>query len=182
MVGRLRLPRTCIKNGYRRIGLISGPESLLSYANRKRGYLDALNKANLPVDRDIIASAPTELRQGELLASRMLDLKEPPDAFFCLSDLYAFGALKALSERRLNVPKDFGLMGFSNEDFTEYAFPTISTVDQFSERMGTLAAKSLIGQLENQDVNQTGPSNVFLAQKHVLSPKLVIRDSTRRIV
>ena len=105
----------------------------------------------------------------------LLKLKTPPDAIFAASDYLAYGAMQVAFKNGLKVPKDIGLVGFSNEEFTHQVTPTISTVDQYSERMGSIAATLLIDQLA---INET--KTKYAIQKKVIEPKLLIRESSQR--
>ena len=166
-----------IQQGYRRIGLISGTSQLMPYRKRIEGYKDALIKNNIEVDDSLVVESEISINNGRQVAMEMLESKSPPDAVFCLSDLFALGALNAIKHKNLKVPEDIGLIGFSNEDFTTYVSPSISSVDQFSEQLGNIAAKSLLEQLDSE---KNDPDYKFVARKHVLTPKLLVRESSKR--
>ena len=46
--------------------------------------------------------------------SRLLELDEPPTAVFCASDLMALGAIRAVAQRGLQVPRDVSVVGFDD--------------------------------------------------------------------
>ena len=166
-----------LEQGYKRIGLISGKQNLLLYKNRLRGYQDALDKYGISLDLDIVMESDLNIDGGKACTLKMLDFKNPPDAIFCLSDLFALGALKAIKQKGLLIPEEIGLMGFSNEEFTTYVTPSISSVNQFSEQMGNIAAKSLLEQLNEEKKSE---EYNFVARKHILTPKLLVRESSLR--
>jgi LacI family transcriptional regulator len=72
----------------------------------------------------------------------------------------------------LNIPNDIAIRGFANEQFCEYLTPSLSTVNQQTSTMGEAAAKLFFDTPANYF--QEG----FVAQKLVLEPELVCRQST----
>ena len=77
-----------------------------------------------------------------------------PTALFCVSDLVAIGALRALYEANMNVPNDMAVVGFDGIELGRYTTPSLTTVDQPRMEMGRLAADMLLSQL---DGHQTTP-------------------------
>mgnify|MGYP000032360868 CR=1 FL=1 len=77
-----------------------------------------------------------------------------------------------LKEKGVKIPKEFAVVGFSNEPFTKFMELSISTIDQSPLEMGRMAAKVFLEQVENNDVK--------IEKKVVLEPKLIIRDSSFR--
>lgn len=72
------------------------------------------------------------------------------------------------------MPQDIGLVGFNNEPVTSLVTPGISSVDQPAFELGKIAAKLFIETMHNND----DMSNV----EEVLKPKLIIRESSQRIL
>jgi LacI family transcriptional regulator len=83
------------------------------------------------------------------------------------------GALQVLKEKGISVPNDVAIVGFSNEPFTSFSEPTLSTVDQHSMRMGNAAAEIFLEQI-------AAGSKIFIPKKTVLKPELIIRKSSLR--
>ena len=51
----------------------------------------------------------------------------------------------------IKIPQDFGLIGFSDEPFSEVVTPSISTLKQPSFEMGVKAAELLIQEIESKN-------------------------------
>jgi LacI family transcriptional regulator len=83
------------------------------------------------------------------------------------------GALQILKERKISVPQQIALVGFSNEPFTYLTDPSLSTVEQHSVRMGNAAAEIFLEEILNREQK-------FIPQKIVLKPELIIRSSSQR--
>ena len=75
-----------------------------------------------------------------------------PDAFFIASDSMAIGALKALQEAGLQVPRDTAIVSFNGIDEAEYASTPLSTVKVYTEEMGRTGVKLLLDRLNGRTV------------------------------
>ena len=71
-----------------------------------------------------------------------------PDAFFCLSDVLALGALFELSRRGISVPGAVSVVGFDDQPWTGHTNPALTTVRVPVAEMGEAAALALIRHLE----------------------------------
>ena len=78
-----------------------------------------------------------------------------------------------LKENNIAVPDQVALVGFSNETYTSFTDPSLSTVEQHSMRIGNAAAEIFL-----EEVN--ADQKKFIPQKIVLKPELIIRQSSLR--
>jgi LacI family transcriptional regulator len=130
---------------------------------------------DLPVNENLIMHDALSQQVAYNITLRMFSKNEKPDAIFAVSDYAALGALMALQEMNIKVPAEVGIVGFANEPFTSIVNPALSTVDQMSEDMGRTAAHMLLEQVSAED------ENVFVSQKQIIKPQLIIRKSSKRI-
>ena len=72
--------------------------------------------------------------------------KEPFTALFAYNDLSAIGAIWAFREAGLRVPEDISVVGFDDVPLAVFSNPELTTIRQPLQRMGQIAAKSLIDQ------------------------------------
>lgn len=166
-----------VEMGYRKIAHIAGYQHVQPFGKRIDGYEFALSKHGLRFRKDYIFQCAPNKDEGAKVANLLLDMDEPPDAIFAASDYLALGAIRAIRDRGLVVPDQIGIVGFSNEEFSSQVSPAITTIDQFSESLGSVAATSLIDQLK---VKTAGGE--FVARRHILSPKLIVRNSSQKNV
>ncbi len=162
-----------IKNGYKRIAHVSGPQLISSFKNRQQGYLDALKANNMAIDKKLIYSGDISIQCGIESVEYFFGLKKIPDAVFAVEDYSALGVIKGLKERKVNMPRDFGVIGFANENFGEHISPSLSTVDQQTVEMGKKAVGLLI---EIISKGTKKPSKKI--ENIVLQPLLINREST----
>ena len=157
--------------GKKRIALINGPESFKYARDRLNGYLKALEDNNLVFDSSIVASVGADMyyEVAKALAIHMLNSSNPPDAFFCISDVLASAAIKASLERGYKIPRDIAVVGFDNILISQVMNPTITTVHQPTSQIGTIALEMLIRLINKEEDS--------LKSVH-LGTELIIREST----
>jgi LacI family repressor for deo operon, udp, cdd, tsx, nupC, and nupG len=164
-----------IDQGYKRIALLEGPQNLAIFRQRKNGYMLALEKHGMPVIDELLIQNAWTKELGARGTHELLGLADPPDAIFAsTSDFSALGVLEAAMATGIQVPKQLGICGYSNEDFTELTYPSITTIDQYSVNMGKTVANLYFQERENNDT-------VLVPKTISIKPKLVIRSSTMRL-
>lgn len=162
-----------IDQGYKRIAHLAGPTVLNTYHGRMEGYVSALKKNKLPVEKDLIIYNRLTRMDGEEAIKKLLALPSPPDAAFCGNDTSALSMIVYMKKIGIQIPQDFGIIGFSNEPFSEVVTPSISTMKQPAFEMGVKAAELLIQEIENK-----GKTRKY---KTITMPtELVIRESSFR--
>ena len=67
---------------------------------------------------------------------RLLSKTTDIDAVFCSNDLSANGAIRMLTQQRINVPEDVSVMGYDNGIMATCTRPQLSTVVQDTEKLG----------------------------------------------
>lgn len=155
--------------GHRRIAFLSAPPDPV-VEKRRAGFMKALGDAGLRLEPgDVIEGGyevePAYAATGAYLEARGRDL---PTAIVAINDEAAIGAMKALQQKGLSVPKDLSVTGFDNTVLAEHSTPPLTTVNVPRKEMGRWAAQSLIGNLQK-------PQGA--ASRIVLKTDLVIRQS-----
>ena len=62
-------------------------------------------------------------------------------AVFCMSDIMAVGAMRALTDAGLRVPQDISVLGFDGIELGQYAVPRLATVSQPQQEIADQSAK-----------------------------------------
>jgi DNA-binding LacI/PurR family transcriptional regulator len=163
-----------LEQGYSRIAILAGPVNLGVSNSRLEGYLKALRKHKVKIDRQLIIYCDFNQDYAYFATQELLAMKKRPDAIFTISDRMAIGAMLAIKEKGLKMPQDIGLVGFNNEPVVSLVTPRISSVDLPSFEMGKVAAKLFIETMHN-NADMSGV-------EEVLKPKLYVRESSQRIL
>ncbi len=162
-----------IDQGYQRIAHLAGPTVLNTYHDRMEGYKSALKKNQMPIENELIICNRLTRMDGQQAIKQLLDLKNPPDAVFCGNDTSALSMIVYLKSQGIRIPEDFGIVGFSNEPFSEVVTPSISTLKQPAQEMGQKAAELIINEIENKELPRT-------YQTITMPTELIIRASSSR--
>lgn len=123
---------------------------------------------NLTVQLDSEDATPM---LGYPFVKQLLARKIPFTALFAYNDISAIGAIRALQEEGLRVPQDVSVMGFDDIPGAAFYTPSLSTVRQPLNRMGEVAAQSLLERIEGK---KEYPTDI------AIEPELVVRESTAR--
>lgn len=165
--------KNLIEQGCKRIAHLTGDQSLEIFQNRNNGFKQALLDNDLELNEDFVFKTKSNVEAGRQAVEKLLGFNPPPDGIFSSSDFAALGAIQELKERGIKVPEEFCVFGFGNEPFTRFMELSISSVDQSPLEMGKMAAKVFLEQINNTD-------NIKIEKKVVLTPKLLVRDSSSR--
>ncbi len=173
-LGGFKATEHLIQQGCRKIAHFTNTRKIGIYKERLRGYREALEKHGIRFDQSLVVESDMQLEGGRLSMDHLIDSDNVPDAVFSSSAYGAMGALQVLSERNFRVPDDVALVAFSNEPFTSFTEPALTTVDQHPTRMGNAAAEIFLHET-------TVEKQKNFSQKIVLKPELIIRPSSLKI-
>ena len=158
-----------IEMGHRRIAAVLGFPRITTGRERMEGYLQALSKNGLAVNLDYIQANTPNQHWGYKLTEKLLSLPEPPTAIFTGNVLLTIGALRAIQDQGLVIPRDIALAAYDETDWASLVVPALTTVEQPTYELGKVAAELLLKRMED---------NSRLRQKIVLQTKLHIRQSS----
>jgi len=159
--------------GHRKIALVGGPRAFSdTTAQRYQGCLAAFREHNIAFDPDQdYETVRFSFAGGYQAAKSLLDRGRDFTAIFCMSDVMAIGAIRALHNNGLRVPQDVSVMGFDGLPLGSYLVPSLSTVIQSVETMARRSVEILIDAIENGG-----------ACRHETVPFVLSRcESTRRL-
>jgi DNA-binding LacI/PurR family transcriptional regulator len=139
--------RHLISLGHRRIAYINGPENWHNSRTRYVGYKDELESQNILIDSVLVQPGDWELESGYNATQNLLSLDDPPTSIFAANDLMALGAVYAIQDGGLNVPKDIAVVGYDNRDFAKIVRPKLTTVVMPVYEMGRVATEALLEQI-----------------------------------
>jgi|SRR5690349_3673225 len=160
-----------IEQGHQRIGMITNaPLSYTSAKQRRDGYLHALKKAKLQVDRSIIQEGNYTPASGFEAMKILLALTPPLTAVFVASDVVAMGAMLAIKKSGLRIPTDIAVVGFDDIPLAEYYDPPLTTIRLPAFGLGWAGGERLIRIIQGEGLNDTSL---------LLESKLIARQSSR---
>jgi LacI family transcriptional regulator len=158
-----------IEKGHTRIGMIAGLENTPPRQDRIRGFCEALNDYNLPLDEILIQDGDFTEIGGYQGMKKLLRLKPLPTAVFAANDLMALGAMLAIREAKMRIPEDIALVGLDDIPAAKLVHPPLTTLTQMQEDIGRTAAEMIFERIEG-----TAPDKSRLVE---MPYKLIARES-----
>jgi LacI family transcriptional regulator len=171
--GAYRATKHLIDQGCKKIACFCGMPSLFLYRERYRGYKDALLHNNILFDESIIFESLLQQEDGQKLMTKLIQSKKTVDGILSFSDYAALGAILTCKTHDIKIPEEIAICGFSNEPFTSYIDPAITTVEQGAYEQGSICAETIILAIKDK--------TNYTPRKISLSPQLVIRNSSTKV-
>jgi len=165
--GGYDITRHLIDSGRRRIAFLgTATTHYPEFFDRYRGYERALMESRVPVSSALQVDALTTEESGFQAASELRARGVEFDAIVAASDLIAIGALRALQDAQLEVPRQVAVVGFDDIPAASLTHPPLTTVMQDTRRAGQLLVETLLRQIAGDP-----------ATNSVIPTRLVIRKS-----
>jgi len=158
-----------IESGRRRIATITGPLDNPLTVDRLQGYRDALEQAGLAFREDWVAPGDFSIESGYAAMRYLLESGQMFDGLFCAGDEMAVGAMHAIREAGLVIPRAIAVVGFDDLRFGAFAAPPLTTIRQPANELGETAMRMMDAVLHKRPLDQL---------KVVLPHALVMRGST----
>ncbi len=160
------------KIGY--LGVIEAPGTE-EFESRRQTFIDIMEKKGLYEGCWLkeCKHGDDRVLEGYKVMSQWLDSgKELPTAIFCANDPVALGAVKALHEHGINVPKQISIVSHDSGYPTQYAIPPLTTVDVHPYLLGWEGIKAILERMSNERK---------VTKTVLLNPELIVRDSVARL-
>lgn len=143
-----------LKKGYQRFAFIdyktSQDQAIRPGRARLRGYRKTLENSHFTLKEEHIVIVPMdELHPTRQKVEALFNQIELPTALFVAADYLTLLVIRIAQERGFRIPQDIAVVGFDNIELAELM--GITTISQSLDEMGQLAAKLLLGRLDNPD-------------------------------
>jgi LacI family transcriptional regulator len=160
-----------IEQGCKRIVLVTANLNRNVYAQRHKGYKDALHDNNIPYKKDLVLIKDLSENGGMEAAIEMLKMKPRPDGAFITNDFSAAVCMQTLKEHGIKIPEDIAIVGFNNDAISKIVEPQMTTINYPGIEIGEIAARNLINHLN-------GISNIKNTNTIIVRSDLIIRKSS----
>lgn len=160
--------------GHKCIAFIKGQPFSSDTNHRWRAIVETAKAMNIEVDPRLtvqMQSLDAGPGSGHEATVQLLGTGLPFTAIFAFNDISAIGAIVALREAGLRVPKDVSVLGFDDVMAASTNHPPLTTIHQPMRAMGRAAASTLLGMIRN-DLASPWPSAI------TVQPELIVRNST----
>lgn len=172
--GAYTLIRYLIENGHKTIGVITGKEESIHTHDRLKGYQKALYDEKIFFDPDIVVQGDWKRESGYRNTDYLLS--KGVTAIFCMNDIMAGGVYDRLAERKILPGKDISVVGFDNQDLSNYYRPPLTTIALPLSTIGYTACKIVIDMIENEEPEKPEKKHGGPEELHETC-SLLVRDS-----
>lgn len=159
-----------IQKGHKNIAFVRGSELLEHSSERLEGYIKALKVYGIPFKEEYIIKSRQELHDVRENVRDFMKEHHEVTALFCLYDFIAMAVMKALYDLKLSIPDDVAVVGYDNIQLCEYLPVGLTSIDSNNNKVGEIAARILVNQI-NLETDE-------VVQHVMLTPKLIVREST----
>ena len=159
---------------HERIAFMKGNPLSSDSKDRWDAIVQVAGQLGLKIDDELVVQIDNDEATpmlGYPFAKELLSHGKPFTALFAYNDISAIGAIRAIHEHGLRVPQDISVMGFDDIPSAAFHTPSLTTVKQPLNRMGEVAAQSLLERIEG---NKEYPAEI------AIEPEFVARESTSR--
>lgn len=160
-----------IQQGCTNIAHITSSLKRNVYAERMRGYKQALIDHELRFDENMIIVDGFKEEDAIRSANRILAMKLLPDGIFITNDFCAAVVMQILKDTGIKVPEDIAIVGFNNDSIGKVVSPKLTTINYPGFEMGQLAARNLINHLN-------GVWDINLTNTIIIKSELIVRESS----
>ncbi len=153
---------------HQRIALIAGLSDSYTGKLRYEGYKSGLEEVKLPFRSEYVAASDFSKESGYGAMKKLLSLDERPTAVICCSDMSAIGAMDALHDSGLSVPKDMSVIGFDDIEIARMVRPALTTIRQDMQTIGRITIELLVDMINDK---------AFPPPVAIVPTELIVRDT-----
>lgn len=159
-----------IDKGLKNIAFIgTDKDTMNAWGDRYLGFEKAMKEAGLNIDPELVYFSSLKVKTGYEGIDKFIESGKKFEGVVCASDDIAMGAINALRDNGIQVPKDVSVIGFNDNFAASIFYPKITTVSQPTYDMGSVAMRMLIKLLNKQELDKS---------HFVLDHQLIEREST----
>lgn len=139
-----------ITKGCRRIVLLQDYHRLSTLRARRAGYYRAHTQYKIPIDDALFPADCPGYENAKQRIQQMLADNIQFDGVFATNDIMALGALHALLEAGIDVPRQVKLVGFDDITISAFCEIPMTTITQDTGQIGRLCVQSLLRQMQGE--------------------------------
>lgn len=140
-----------IQQGYQEFGFVKGPPGISTAISRYEGFKEALREEGAELTDGHTFKGDYTYEGGRKAGRKLLERADndlPPMGVVAADDLMALGVLWELKNAGVQIPEQFGVVGFDDILMAKLTYPSLSTVSIPAYQIGKEAAKILLDNLE----------------------------------
>ena len=144
-----RVVRYLADRGHKNIGLLGGNWSCTQISYRRvLGCQRAFDELSLPFDARRCEPCRYSFSDAYDTTKRLLGRCPELTALFCVSDVMAMGAIRAIHDLGRRVPQDISVVGYDGIPLSRFSAPRLTTVRQDTQQLARQGVDLLLRNLQ----------------------------------
>ena len=144
-----RVVRYLADRGHKNIGLLGGNWSCTQISYRRvLGCQRAFDELSLPFDARRCEPCRYSFSDAYDTTKRLLGRCPELTALFCVSDVMAMGAIRAIHDLGRRVPQDISVVGYDGIPLSRFSVPRLTTVRQDTQQLARQGVDLLLRNLQ----------------------------------
>lgn len=137
--------------GHRKFVIVGGDRKVSDTSRlRYEGCMESFQKHGIEFDEELdYQGVRYSCQAGYDATQQLIANGRPFTALFAVADVMAIGAIRALHNNGLRVPRDVSVMGFDGLPLCSFLVPQLSTVIQSAQAMARRSVEILIDRIEH---------------------------------
>lgn len=172
--GAYGITEALIKQGHKKIAVITGNMDSRPAQNRLIGYKQALAMNDIEIKDEYILNGNYEWQMAYEATKHIIKMEDRPTGIFTCSNMMTLGCIKALLEENFKIPNDMAVVGFDKLEVLDILGMNISYVDARTLSMGKVGMKMLIDFLNNKNLKEI--------QRVTVVPEIVLNGSEKYVI
>ncbi|EJO5346762.1 LacI family DNA-binding transcriptional regulator [Clostridium botulinum] len=162
-----------IKEGHKKIGIITGRLTSKPASDRILGYKKALTLNNIPINEDYIFNGEYKKDNAYKIMKKILNIEKQnrPTALFISNNMMTLGCIKAILEESKRIPEDMAIVSFDKVEILNMLGMNISYIDDSTKDLGKTAMNMLLENIKKNKKEEI--------RRIILSPKLYLKGSEK---
>lgn len=156
-----------LQEGRHPVAFIGGPDAIATAARRYQGFILAHTQAGVPVRPELVLRLQPDRDEVEAAARTLLELAEPPRAFFTTNNRYTIAVLRVLLKAHRATAERPPLVGFDTFELADLIDYPLRLIEHDAMALGRLAAELAIRRIQSED--QTPPMTTTLPSTEVVT-------------
>ncbi|MDK2979659.1 MAG: hypothetical protein PWQ55_6 [Chloroflexota bacterium] len=161
------------EQGYRHIGIITGPLDWWEAQERLAGWRETVGEQASP--ESMVYAGDWTVESGDCGFEALYGANPQLDAIFVSNDQMSLGVIQAANRNGLNIPADLGIVGFDNVAESKFYSPALTTVHQPARHLGGLSVARL-----DQCIHHEFSQDCIEKGENTVVPDLIVRRSSVR--
>jgi LacI family transcriptional regulator len=162
-----------IQNGCKNILYLSLSKNLSIDNKRRQGYMEALDKNNLPFLKENVLQCDGDEKENYSKIKKVLQKQPKFDGIFASVEKLALTSYYVCNDLCISIPKQIKIISFSNLRTAPLLNPSLTTINQPAYEMGATAAKVLFQHLNKK-------RSLLENENIILKSELIKRYSTKK--